>query len=62
MGFNDGELTNYWAHPWSRTSSIANLPNDSNCGVDGRFIWSVGGEVIVPFQDIVFEEGKNKTY
>ena len=51
MGFDDGRNQSYWSHRWSQTSDIANVTSDSNCGVDGRFIWNVGEELIISFTE-----------
>ena len=47
MGFDAGNRANYYAHPWSRTGSVANLDTSSNCGVTGRYVYSVAGAVII---------------
>ena len=52
IGFDAGDSTHYWSHPWSKTAIIAQLPQVSNCGIPGRFIYRVDGQSIVSFDDI----------
>ena len=47
MGFDSGDGSNSYAHAWSRSGSIANLPSSTNCGTRGRYIYGVAGAVIV---------------
>ena len=48
MGFDAGNRANYYAHSASRTSGITTLVSTTNCGYNGRWIYSVAGAVIIP--------------
>ena len=42
-GFNAGDRNNYFAIPGSRTSSIINIARTTNVGIQGTWMFKVGG-------------------